>query len=459
MELLCLLEIYGFVIYNHHSIIIMTITRRSFLKKTSYAVATGIVMPAYLNSATLGVSANDKINVALIGCGNMGWHNLMSFMKSDEVRCLALCDIDKSILESRAKELASIQQEKFELYDDYRRILDRQDIDAVIIGTPDHWHCLQFVDACKAGKDVYVEKPIGNSIAECDVMVEAANKYNRVVQVGQQQRSAKLWKEMIDYLDSGILGEISRIHVYANFNYAAIAKSVPDSSIPEGVDFNRWLGPAPERTFNSQRFHGLWRMFWDYGGGLMTDWGVHLLDMALWAKKVKTMPISIQANGGNFLYPNGMHETFDTQSVLYQFDDYILTWENNSGIEFGPYGKNYGLIFTGNNGTLVANRDDWQVYPEKEKVPVKIVKADNLEHKDHVSNFLECLKKRDRNTACTIEIGSLSARYAHLGNIAARMSGTCLKYDERNKSFNSVDANKYIKPNYRKPWEFPTVGA
>ena len=186
----------------------------------------------------------------------------------------------------------------------------------------------------------------------------------------------------------------------------------------------------------------------------MTDWGVHLLDMALWAKKVKTMPISIQANGGNFLYPNGMHETFDTQSVLYQFDDYILTWENNSGIEFGPYGKNYGLIFTGNNGTLVANRDDWQVYPEKEKVPVKIVKADNLEHKDHVSNFLECLKKRDRNTACTIEIGSLSARYAHLGNIAARMSGTCLKYDERNKSFNSVDANKYIKPNYRKPWNF-----
>lgn len=436
----------------------MTITRRSFLKKSSIAAATGLTMPAYLKSASFGVSANDKINVALIGCRGMGWSNLRSFLNTNEVRCLALCDIDKSVLDSRAKELATIQKEKFELYDDYRRVLDRQDIDAVIIGTPDHWHCLQFVDACKAGKDVYVEKPIGNSIAECDVMVEAANKYNRVVQVGQQQRSAKLWKEMIDYLDSGILGDISRVHVYANFNYAAIARSVPDSNIPEGVDFNTWLGPAPERTFNSQRFHGSWRMFWDYGGGLMTDWGVHLLDMALWAKKVKTMPHSIQANAGNFLYPKGMHETFDTQSVLYQFDDYMLSWENNSGIESGPYGKNYGLIFTGNNGTLVADRDDWQVYPEREKVPVKIVKADHLEHGDHVSNFLECMKKRDRNTACTIETGSLSAKYAHLGNIAARMSGTSLQYDERNKSFNSVEANNYIKPHYREPWKFPSVG-
>lgn len=434
----------------------MSITRRSFLK-TSSTVAAGLAMPAYLRAASINVSANDKINVALIGCRSMGWANLSDFLLSDEVRCLALCDIDKSVMESRAKELASMQKEKFELYGDYRRILDRKDIDAVIIGTPDHWHCLQFVDACKAGKDVYIEKPVSNSIAECDVMVEAANKYQRVVQVGQQQRSAKLWKEMIDYLDSGVLGEISRIHVYANFNYAAITEIVPDSNIPEGVDFDTWLGPAPERTFNRQRFHGLWRMFWDYGGGLMTDWGVHLLDMALWAKKIYTMPNSIQANAGNFLYPDGMHETFDTQSVLYQFDDYILTWENNAGIESGPYGKNYGLVFTGKNGTLVANRDDWQVYPEREKVPGKIVKADHQDHKNHVFNFLECMKSRDRNTACTIETGSLCAKYAHLGNIAARMSGVSLQYNDKNKLFNIAEANKYLKPQYREPWKFPVI--
>lgn len=435
----------------------MTITRRSFLKKSSIAIAAGLTMPTYLHATTTGVSANDKINVALIGCRSMGWSNLSDFLLSDEVQCLALCDIDKSILDSRAKELSSMRKEKFKLYNDYRDILDRKDIDAVIIGTPDHWHCLQFVDACKAGKDVYVEKPIGNSIAECDVMVAAANKYKRVVQVGQQQRSAKLWKEMIDYLDSGLLGVISRVHVYANFNYAAITNIVPDSIAPEDVDFETWLGPAPARTFNSQRFHGLWRMFWDYGGGLMTDWGVHLLDMALWAKKIEGMPKSVEANAGNFLYPKGMHETYDTQSVLYQFDDFVFSWENNAGVESGPYGKNYGLVFTGTNGTLVANRDDWQIYPEKEKVPQKTVKADHQEHRDHVINFLDCVKKRNLKTACTIETGALSAKYAHLGNIAARMSGTSIVYDDKQKRFNITEANKYIKPTYRDPWKFPEI--
>ncbi|MDD2244994.1 MAG: Gfo/Idh/MocA family oxidoreductase [Dysgonamonadaceae bacterium] len=433
----------------------MTISRRTFLK-TSSAIAAGLSTSTILKSST-SVSANDKINVALIGCRGMGWSDLMSFLSSPEVQCLALCDIDKSILNSRAKDLSSIQKVKFDLYTDYRRILDRQDIDAVIIATPDHWHCLQFVDSCKAGKDIYVEKPIGNSIAECDIMVDASKKYKQVVQVGQQQRSAKLWKEMIDYLDLGVLGNISRIHVYSNFNYAAIKDIVPDSEVPEGVDFNTWLGPSPTRAFNKQRFHGSWRMFWDYGGGLMTDWGVHLLDMALWSKHSNKMPTNIQAIGSNYRYPDGMHETFDTQSVLYRFDDHILSWENNAGIESGPYGKNYGLIFTGQNGSLVADRNDWQVFPENEKSPVKIVKTDHQEHRNHVINFLDCMKRRDLNTACTIETGSLSAKIAHLGNISARMNGVSLQFDDVNKSFNNREANSYIKPQYRKPWEFPEI--
>jgi len=442
----------------------MTISRRSFLKKSSLIAAAGIGAPAYLKAATTtssttaakAVQASDKTNVALIGCKNMGWGDLTDLMLHKEVQCLALCDIDKSILDSRAKELSGMQSAKFDLYNDYRKILDRKDIDAVIIGTPDHWHCLQFVDACKAGKSVYVEKPISNTIAECDVMVDTARKYNTVVQVGQQQRSGKLWAEMVDYLNSGVMGKIGRVHVWANFNYAAIKNPVPDSEIPADVDFDMWLGPTPKRTFNSQRFHGLWRMFWNYGGGLMTDWGVHLLDMALWAMDIKSMPLSIQANGGNLLYPNGAHETFDTQSVQYQFKDFIFTWENNA-IESGPYGKNYGLAFIGTNGTLVANRDDWQVYPERDRVPSKIVKADHEDHKDHLTNFLNNLKKGDRNTACPIETGCLSAKYAHLGNIAARIAGKSLQFDDNKKSFNIEEADKYIKPTYRQPWTFPVV--
>jgi len=434
----------------------MTVTRRNFIKSTT-VLAAGATIPAWAKT-----SANDKINVGLIGCKNMGWSNLSDFLLHSDVRCVALADIDQSILRSREEELEKKQGVKPDVYGDYRKILDRKDVDIVIIGTPDHWHCLQFVDACKAGKDVYVEKPISNSIAECDVMVAAARKYNRIVQVGQQQRSSGHWKEMVDYLRSGKLGNIGHVHVWANFNYAAMQPPVPDSKVPDGVDFETWLGPTPTRSFNQQRFHGSWRMFWNYGGGLMTDWGVHLLDMGLWGMDIKTLPLKISAFGGNFLYPNGANETFDTQMVTYQFDKFIMSWENNAGTETGPYGKNYGVLFRGANGTLVANRDNWEIYPEKDnrtgaaKIPEMTVKADFQDHRLHVANFLECVKTRNNQTACTIENGSLCAKYAHLGNIAAR-TGMALIFDDSQKKFDHPEADKYIQPPYRAPWQFPVI--
>jgi predicted dehydrogenase len=148
-------------------------------------------------------------------------------------------------------------------------------------------------------------------------MVTAQKRYGRVVQVGQQQRSSQLWHEMKRYIDAGHLGKIARVNVWANFAYAAILNHAADGPVPEGVDFDMWLGPAPRRTFNASRFHGLWRMFWDYGGGLMTDWGVHLMDMALWAMNVKGMPKRVVASGANHAYPENFAETFDTLTVLY----------------------------------------------------------------------------------------------------------------------------------------------
>ena len=432
----------------------MTVTRRNFIKSTT-VLAAGAAMPAWAKT-----SANDRINVGLIGCKNMGWSNLTDFLLHSDVRCVALADIDQSILTSRAEELEKKQGVKPDVYGDYRKILDRKDVDIVIIGTPDHWHCLQFVDACRAGKDVYVEKPISNSIAECDAMVAAAHRYNRIVQVGQQQRSSGHWKEMVDYLRSGKLGKIGHVHVWANFNYAAMQPPVPDSKAPDGIDFETWLGPTPARSFNQQRFHGSWRMFWNYGGGLMTDWGVHLLDMGLWGMDIKTLPLKTSAFGGNFLYPDGANETFDTQMVNYQFDHFIMSWENNAGTETGPYGKNYGVLFRGVNGTLVANRDNWEVYPERgtkdAKIPEISVKADFQDHRLHVTNFLECVKTRNTQTACTIENGSLCAKYAHLGNIAAR-TGMALSYNDSLKKFDHPEANKFIQPTYREPWKFPVI--
>ncbi len=433
----------------------MRVTRRKFLKSS--------VLATTLTPFQNILGANDRLNVGLIGCRGMGWSNLSRFLSNPGVRCLGLADIDQSVLDKRAVDLKEKQDTKFALYRDYRRLLDNKDIDAVIIGTPDHWHCLQFVDACRAGKDVYVEKPVANSIAECDVMVAAAKKYARVVQVGQQQRSGTHWKEMVNVIRSGELGKIGSVKIWANFKYAALQPAIPDSPVPEGVDFDLWLGPAPARTFNNQRFHGSWRMFWDYGGGLMTDWGVHLLDMGLWGMDVKGMPEKITGTGGKFYSPDGAHETFDTQIVTYTFPGFIMSWEHNAGVESGPYDRPYGVLFKGINGTLVADRDGWQILLETDRttkeprVPAKEMKSDRREHSGHILNFIECVKNRDFNTACPIETGSLVAKYAHFGNIAARMDGAALRYRDEQKVFEDPAANRYLAPAYRSPWVFPKI--
>ena len=250
------------------------LTRRAFLRESAAALAAGIVMPRTLlagNSASRAVAPSDQLGVALIGCRSMGWYDLCDIMHHPAARCVALCDIDSGILASRAAEAEKNWGRRPAVCGDYRRVLERNDVDIVVIGTPDHWHCKLTVDACSAGKDVYVEKPLANSIGECDAMVSAAMRYNRVVQVGQQQRSAQLWHAMKQYIDSGKLGHIGRVNVWANFSYAAILNPAGDSPVPQGIDFDTWLGPAPERSFNNSRFHGSWRMFWDYGGGLLTD--------------------------------------------------------------------------------------------------------------------------------------------------------------------------------------------
>ncbi|MDR0573001.1 MAG: Gfo/Idh/MocA family oxidoreductase [Tannerella sp.] len=434
------------------------VTRRNFLRQSASTIAAGLVMPSVWgnNPYTDVVSANDKIRIGLIGCRNMGWANLADFLIHPDVDCVALCDIDRKLLESKAGEVRKLRNKTPDLYGDYRKLLDRKDIDAVIIATPDHWHCLQMVDACAAGKDVYVEKPVANSIAECDAMVGAAQKYNRVVQVGQQQRSGNHWHEMKRYIDSGKLGKIARVDVWANFNYAAMSLPVPDSPLPEGIDFDMWLGPAPKRSFNNERFHGSWRMFWDYGGGLLTDWGVHLLDMALWGMNVKGVPEKVMGVGGKYAYPQNSPETFDTMSVIYQYENFLIHWSNVAGAETGPYERNYGLAFKGTNGTLVANRESWEVIPEGDKSEAIRSLPDFQDHKDHVANFLTCMKNRDINTACTIANGSLCAKYAHLGNISARV-GDSLTFDDQKKLFNHKEADKLFKPDYRKPWIFPEL--
>lgn len=386
----------------------------------------------------------------------MGWANLFDFLRRPDVNCAAICDVDLNVLEDTARKVEEMKGKRPERFTDYRRLLERKEIDAVIIATPDHWHCLQAVDAFAAGKDVYVEKPLANSIAECDAMVEAARRYGCVAQVGQQQRSGSHWHEMKAYVDSGRLGKISKVNVWGNFRYAVLGAPVPDTAVPQGVDYDLWLGPAPLRPFNEKRFHGSWRMFWDYGGGLLTDWGVHLIDMALWGMNVTAMPQSVCALGGRMAARENAAETFDTQTVTYKFPDFLIEWSHAACTETGPYGKNYGVEFKGENGSLFANREGWEVFPIGNRMePVKGA-PDYGDHKKHVDRFVECVKSRNTETACTLLNGSLCAKYAHLGNISARL-GETLTYDDERKTFRNRRADEFIRPDYRKPWKFPKL--
>lgn len=440
------------------------LTRRKFTKISTLAgigITTGITGTSITGKAK-SVSPNDKINIGLIGCRSMGWANLKDFLENPEVNCLALCDVDQTVLEERVKDVFEKTGSKPLVFYDYRHLLEMKEIDVVIIATPDHWHCLPFVDACKAGKDIYVEKPLSNSISECNIMLRAAKKYNRIVTVGQQQRSGVEWEKIMGLISTGVLGDVKRINCWANFNYGAGKLRIPDTESPHNVDYNQWLGPAPYKPYNENRFHGLWRMNWDYGGGLMTDWGVHILDMALWAKgDTGRFPKSVVSSGGIMRFPENEIQTPDTLQVTFNYGDWMLNWEHNGGIQTGYWSRNYGIAFIGNKGTIIANRESWELVPEKKNnkpltEPFQIQENKHDSHKIHVRNFLDAVKNR-KNSACTIDIGHAAAVTAHLGNLAYR-TGEALTYDHQKQILkNSTEANNLLTPIYRSPYVFPSL--
>ena len=427
--------------------------RREFLFKSAMMGAGMFVSPEIIRATGKKVGANDKIRVGLIGCNGMGFADLETFMHNPEVECIALADVDQGVLDRRVADVEKRQGRKPKgIYKDWRRLIDNKDVDVVIIGTPDHWHCLQLVAACQAGKDVYCEKPLGNSIEECNIMVRAAEKYNRVVQVGQWQRSDPHWQDAMDFVHSGQLGKIRTVRVFSYQGWCPSIPVKPDGPAPDGVDYDMWLGPAPKRPFNPNRFHFTFRWFWDYAGGLMTDWGVHLLDYALFGMNV-TAPKSIMASGGKFGYPDDACETPDLLQTIYTFDDFTVMWDHAIGIDDGAYGRTHGLGFVGEKGTLVIDRGGWEVIPEKvngkqrmEAVPLK---------KAYVKNHLECIKARTPEKChASIQIGAHIAKFSHLGNIAYR-TGKKLTWD--GVTFHDAEADAYLCKEYRNPWKLPKV--
>jgi predicted dehydrogenase len=437
----------------------MTNSRRKFLHSASFlAAGAGLsnVVPSSLYAGSKIIAPSDKIRVAAIGISGMGWADLTSMLKVPGVECAALCDIDANVLAKRKSELGAAGA-KLKTYNDYRKMLEDKSIDAVIVGTPDHWHCLQMVEACQAGKDVYVEKPIGNSIEECKIMVAAQERYKRAVQVGQWQRSQKHFKDAVDFVQSGKLGKVRLVKAWAYMGWLDSIPKKPDSTPPAGVDYARWLGPAPKRPFNPNRFHFQFRWFWDYAGGLMTDWGVHLLDYALLGMKVDA-PKSIMAAGGKFAFPDDAAETPDTLTTVYEFDGFNIQWEHANGINGGNYGRDHGIAFIGNNGTLVLNRGGWEVIPEGKKmeaVPLQKSVDNGLDL--HTLNFAEVIKSRRFEDLHTpIQAGAHIAILSQMGNIAYR-TGKKIYWDKNAGKFDDAGANKLVTKEYYNGYSLPRV--
>ena len=442
----------------------MNNSRRKFINDTGKIITGAGVLSSLSAGSVLAEScvlgANDKIVVGLIGCKGMGFANQRTFLNQPDVECAALCDVDQNVLDERTEEVEKTTGKKPIQYKDYRKLIENKDINVVIIGTPDHWHCLPMVEACEAGKDVYCEKPLANSIEELDIMVKAARKYNRVVQVGQWQRSGPHWRDAMDFVFSGKLGNIRTVKTWAYQGWMKPVPILPDEPAPDGVDYDFWLGPAAKRPFNMNRFHFNFRWFWDYAGGLMTDWGVHIIDFGLYGMKVDA-PNSVMASGGKFAYPDDASETPDTLQAIYEFDGFTMMWEHATGIDGGPYGRTHGVGFIGNNGTLVVDRGGWEVIPEKEDGKDKMEKVSlqkggrkDLDH--HVKNFLECIASREKPN-CDVAIAANTARVAHMGNIAFK-TGRKIYWDQSKSEFvNDKEANELTKATYRSPWVLPKV--
>lgn len=434
--------------------------RRSFIRNTTLATAgVGLAasMPMAMNSCK---GANEKLVCGLIGAKGMGNTDLKAFLRQPNTECAAICDVDRNVLNRRIAETEKIQGFKPKGFTDFRKLLEEPGIDVIIIGTPDHWHCIPFVYAAQEGKHIYCEKPLANSIEELNIMERAVERYGNVVQVGQWQRSDKHWQDAVDFVHTGKLGKIRTVRGWSYQGWMKSVPVVPDSEVPDGVDYNFWLGPAPERPFNKNRFHFNFRWFWDYAGGMMTDWGVHIIDYALYGMNAKA-PKSVMSMGGKFAYPEDACETPDTQQALYEFDGYTMLWDHGIGIDGGYYGRSHGVGFVGNNGTLVVDRGGWEVIPEGGKEPamerVELQKGDGQGLNNHMKDFIDCIKDRDKTPHAQVGIAANTARVSHLGNIAFK-TGRRLYWDDENSRFiDDEDANSYLVPQYRAPWELPKI--
>ena len=415
--------------------------RRTFLKHSTAAGVT-LAAPGFLKQS-ISAPLNDQITLGFIGVGGMGTHNLKGFLNNPEVRIPAVCDVDRN----HGRAAQNLVNEKYKnqdcaLYIDFRDVIARPDIDAVVISTPDHWHTLPTLEAARHGKDIYLEKPLTLTVSEGRIISDTVRKYSRVLQTGSMQRSMLLFRRACELVRNGYIGEIQRVKVSLPGNNRTCPPTWQPQPAPESLDYEFWLGPAPYEPYTAQRCHYTFRFIRDYSGGQTTNWGAHYLDIAQWGLGMDhSGPVKIIGRGE---FPEtGL---FNTATYI----DFDMIYEN--GVKLTCRTGGQGTKFIGSEGSVFVNRGRLVTEPDS-LCSVQIGPDD--EHlyvsNDHHQNFIDCIRSR-RNPITDAEIGHRSATLCHLGNIAMLLKAE-LHWDPVNERILNHDAaNRMLSKPYREPW-------
>ncbi len=438
------------------------LSRRDFVRKTAAAGAVGAAVPYFVPAAALGQdgkpAAGDRIQVGLIGCGGMGRGNLRACAAQPDVAVTALCDVQKSRVDATVAKYKGTAKP----YRDYRELLAQKDVDAVIIATPPHWHTLPAIEACKAGKDIYLQKPMTLHLGESLAIKNAVSRHNVISQIGTQIHAGENYRRIVELIRAGNLGKISVVRTFNVMNQGPRGVGHdPNTTPPPGMDWDFWVGPAPMRPYNAilaanAYNHGSWM---DFSGGWTPGMAPHIIDLPIWALELG-YPTSVSCSGGRYAV-GGDGDAYDTQEILWQYPKMTMTWmstlANSYGFDLGSgtRSRRLGIYFHGMNGTMYCNYGKYEIVPEGDFMEGKATPPKSIPPSPgHEREWLDCIKTR-KQPSCSVFYHSKVNVPLVLGNLSYKL-GRSIRFDPATeKIVGDEAAAKAAVPEYRHPWKFP----
>ena len=441
--------------------------RRNLLQQAAIAATTAPLSANFLKATASG--PNNKIRIGMIGTHGRAGFLMRTFAAQKDVEVVGLADVDTRKHVAAVEAVKTVAGNAPYITSDYRHLIDDKSIDAIVVGTPDHWHAIPTIQACQAGKDVYVEKPDGHNMLEGLRMVQAGAKHERIIQMGTQSRTSSHFQKAMHWISRGELGTVLVAKAWESAKQSSIGNPA-DSQPPPGVDYDMWLGPAPARPFNVRRFHGNWRWFLDYGSGDLGNDGVHRIDVAKWALDTAGraqgmpplyMPSKISAFGGKW-YFDDLQEWPDTLQATYQFaatdtaPGRLLSYEMKIWAPYKYYDETEGVVLYGDKGYMIIGNRRWRAFDPSNR----IIAQDGGQNDgvSHIRNFLDCMRSRDKPNADLATVGHPSSVLCHAANVSWRLDRQ-VKLDASTELFIDDEQANLLRSRseYRKPWVLPEI--